>query len=97
MIQKEPHPGMLTATERDLGCWVVNGDDLEPGDVLMFLGRQYRIDKLPTAERGANTLLEQCYPEDGIRLIVAGGREFTWAVPSQMYRILPRPESSTAP
>jgi hypothetical protein len=83
---------MLTTTERELGCWVVNGDDLEPYDILLFLGGQHRIDRLAPA--GPNTLLEQIYPEQDVRVIWSGGREYTWAVPSQTYRILPRPEAS---
>jgi hypothetical protein len=90
VITKDPSPDLLTATERKLGCWVVNGDDLQPRDVLVFLGEQYVIASLPSA-KGRSTLLDRLYPEQDVRVIVVGSQDFTWAVPSQMYRILPRP------
>jgi hypothetical protein len=75
---------MLTETERGLGCWIASGDELVPNDVLVFLGKTYRIDALPPGESSIIT-------DEGLRVIVTEGREFTWALPSQQYRILPRP------
>lgn len=84
MIHKSPHPGNLTQFERDQRAWVVSGDELRPNDVLIFLGRTYRIDALPDTD--------QCrlYADEAVRVIHTEGREFTWAIPSQTYRILPR-------
>jgi hypothetical protein len=88
MIHREPHPSLLTSTEREAGAWVVNGDDLEPGDVVLYLDGEHKIDRLPPPVR--ESLLDQVFPEEDVRLIVSGGKPFTWAAPSQLYRILPR-------
>lgn len=86
MIIRDPLPTELTETERRFGCWVVTGDEIEPGDVAVLLGVPVRIDRLEPYEG----LIEQ---PAGSRDAYALGQPKAYVVvtPHQRFRILPRP------
>lgn len=85
MIIRRPLPTELTEGERRLRCWVVSGDALVVGDVMVLMGVQARILRFAPYEG----LIDQ---PPGTRDVYVAGCEKAWitAEPGGRYRILPR-------
>lgn len=85
MIDRDPHLSMLPPDDARRGCWVVTGDELVTGDLIMFLGSAYRVARFaPYAGI--------VYTEPGTRDVWVAGdpNPFIIAAPSGLFRILPR-------
>lgn len=86
MIEREPYPSLLTATERNLRCWIITGDELAVNDVVVFLSQTYRVDRFEPYEGNVYD------PATTREAVVAGFDTSFIAAESSMFRIIPRVE-----
>lgn len=97
MIWATPNPAALTEVERDLGCWVITGDELEVGDLLVLLGLSVRVDKLPDYRpqpaSADDPIGVPSAAQPGTRVAHGNGRALLVVEPDDLLRILPRPDT----
>ncbi|GGN39062.1 hypothetical protein FHR83_006805 [Actinoplanes campanulatus] len=87
MIWKNPPADQLTTYERQHNAWIVSGDEVQTGDVLVLLGRCFRIDRFTPYE---GTVLDDPEARDAW----TEGYVLLPVQPGQRYRILPRPDNT---